>query len=72
MGVGGGVQIGMMIVLCISYPKTKELVLLIYGNEFYDVILLFSSLIQCRNSNHFKIVILKLITLKFAMWIDKN
>ena len=40
--------------------------------EFYDVILLFSRLKRYRNSNRCKIVIFKLITLKFAMWIDKR
>ena len=61
-----------MIELCISYPKSKELVLLICGNEFYDVILLFSNFKRYRNSNHCKIIIFKLIALKFAMLIEKR
>ena len=44
----------------IKLPKTKELILLIYANEFSDVILLFSSLKRYRNSNHCKIAIFKL------------
>ena len=58
--------------LCIFYPKTNDLVLLIYANEFNGVILLFSSIKRYRNSKNCKIVIFKLITLKFAMWIDKK
>ena len=33
-----------MIEFCIFYPKTEELVLLIYANEYYDAILLFEAL----------------------------
>ena len=53
--------------LCISNPKTKGLVLLIYASEFYDVILLFLSLKRYRNSNHCKIFIFKL-----RLWLNDN
>ena len=62
----------MVIELRIFYLETEELVLLIYASEFYDVNLLFSSIKRYRNSKHCNIVIFKLITLKFAMWIDKR
>ena len=56
----------------IFYPNTKELVLLIYANDLYGVILLFLSHKRYRNSNHYKIVIFKFITLELAMWIYKR
>ena len=80
MGGGGGggganlpvtfefVKFSTVIELCILYPKTNKLVLLIYPNEFYDGILSFSRLKTCRNSSLCKILIFKPITLKFAMW----
>ena len=51
-------KFGTVIELCIFYPKTKELILFIYANEFYDVIFLFSSLkgtkIQATENRHFQ------------------
>ena len=37
-------EYGTVIELCIFYPKTKEMVLLIYANDFDDAILLFLAL----------------------------
>ena len=65
-------KLGTLIEFCIFYLERKELNLLIYANEVYDVILLFSSPKKYRNSNHCKIVIFKLVKLKFAVWIDKR
>ena len=62
----------MVIELCIFYPKSKELVLLICADEFYDVIAFFSIFKRYRKSNHCKIIIFKLITRKFAMLIEKR
>ena len=58
--------------LCIFYLKTEKVIFVCYANEFYYVILLFSSIKRYRNSNFCKIVIFKLSALKFATWIEKR
>ena len=47
-----GIKFYIVLELCIFHPETKVLILFIYANEFYDAILLFSSLERYRNSNH--------------------